>query len=409
MIGQAPRVAFFPDSFHEVNGVAHTSRHFEKFAIERNLPFLCVRAGNGNPAVDRRGSVWTLELPRSAFSVPLEKDLSFDPAYLRHVPLVDETLEDFAPDLVHITGPSDVGLLGASMARHYGIPLAASWHTNVHEYARQRFAHLLRIFPQTTPLGAARSIEEWAMMIASEFYSAAAVLFAPNRQLCEQLEAVTGRQCLLMRRGVDCTLFNPAKRKRRSDEDDFVLGFVGRLSVEKNVRMLARIQTELRALGQSKFRFLIVGHGSEEDWLRRHLPRAEFAGVLKGEALASAYANMDLFVFPSHTDTFGNVVLEALASGTPAIVTPDGGPASIVSDGKTGRIVPDQMFATAIAGLIEDPASRRRMQSACRNVALQATWESVFEDVYFGYSHLLTRSSGKSHRPPPNATQRINS
>jgi glycosyltransferase involved in cell wall biosynthesis len=90
-----------------------------------------------------------------------------------------------------------------------------------------------------------------------------------------------------------------------------------------------------------KFRFLIVGHGGEEAWLRERLPRAEFTGVLRGEALSRAYANMDLVRFPSHTDTFGNVVLEALASGVPAIVTPDGGPRTIVRDGETGRIVPD--------------------------------------------------------------------
>lgn len=404
MTARPPRVAYFPDSFHEVNGVAHTSRHFEQFAIEHNLPFLCVRAANGRPAVRRSGSVWTLELPRSTFAVPLEKDLSFDPAYLRHVPLVDEIIEEFAPDLVHITGPSDLGLLGTWFARHYKIPLAASWHTNVHEYAGRRFAHLLRVFPQTKPLGAARTIQEWAMIIATEFYSAAGILFAPNRQLCKQLQELTGRQCLLMRRGVDSTLFNPAKRKRRTDGNEFILGFVGRLSVEKNVRMLARIQAELQALGQWNFRFLIVGHGSEKEWLRRNLPGADFPGVLKGEELASAYADMDLFVFPSHTDTFGNVVLEALASGVPAIVTPDGGPASIVSDGETGRVVPDEMFATAIASVLQDHAAHRYMQSAARSAALQETWESVFEDVYLGYRHLLVQNPGASLRVGANCS-----
>ena len=390
MTARPPRVAYFPDSFHEVNGVAHTSRHFEQFAIEQNLPFLCVRAGNGRPTVSRKASVWTVELPRSTFSVPLEKDLSFDPAYLRHVPLVDETLEEFAPDIVHITGPSDLGLLGAWFARHYKIPLAASWHTNVHEYAGRRFAHLLRVFPQTTPLGAARSVQECAMMIAAHFYSAAGVLFAPNRQLCAQLEDVTGRRCFLMRRGVDCDLFSPAKRRRQRDGREYVLGFVGRLSVEKNVRLLARIQAELKKLSERQFRFVIVGHGGEEEWLRRNLPGTELTGVLRGEALAAAYADMDLFVFPSHTDTFGNVVLEALASGVPAIVTPDGGPASIVRDGETGRIVPDELFASAIGEVIGDASQLQRMQVNARDVALKESWNSVFEDVYRGYSHLLS-------------------
>jgi phosphatidylinositol alpha 1,6-mannosyltransferase len=119
------------------------------------------------------------------------------------------------------------------------------------------------------------------------------------------------------------------------------------------------------------------------------LPRAEFTGVLKGEALAEAYAGMDLFVFPSHTDTFGNVVLEALSSGVPAIVTPDGGPASIVRDGEIGRVVADEDFAAAIAGVIADPARLAKMRAASRAYALTANWDSVFEGVYAAYRRIL--------------------
>jgi glycosyltransferase involved in cell wall biosynthesis len=142
-------------------------------------------------------------------------------------------------------------------------------------------------------------------------------------------------------------------------------------------------------MGQTNFRFLIVGHGNEEAWLRERLPRAEFTGVLKGEALAEAYARMDLFVFPSHTDTFGNVVLEALASGVPAIVTPDGGPATIVRDGETGRIVRDEEFAAAIAGVLADPARHAQMRLAARSHALTMSWDSVFEGVYAAYETML--------------------
>jgi glycosyltransferase involved in cell wall biosynthesis len=123
------------------------------------------------------------------------------------------------------------------------------------------------------------------------------------------------------------------------------------------------------------------------------LPRAEFTGVLKGEALAEAYANMDLFIFPSHTDTFGNVVLEALASGVPAIVTPDGGPATIVRDSETGRVVPDAKFADAIAGALADPARHAQMRLAARSYALTMSWDSVFEGVYAAYETMLPERS----------------
>jgi glycosyltransferase involved in cell wall biosynthesis len=386
-----PRVAYFPDSFHEVNGVAHTSRHFEAFARRRNLPFLCVRAGDRTQAILEEDNVWTLELPRSFLSFALEKDLRFDSAFLRHIPLIGEVVERFKPDLIHITGPSEVGMLGACLAHHLELPLAASWHTNVHEYLARRSDWLLKLLPKRQSDSTGQTIEDLAMAVAARFYSVAQVLFAPNPELCALLEKATGRPCHLMPRGVDAELFHPDKRKREPEDRDHVLGFVGRLSVEKNVTLLAQVQEELERMGHRSFRFLIVGHGGDEGWLRERLPRAEFTGVLKGEALSAAYANMDLFVFPSHTDTFGNVVLEALASGVPAIVTPDGGPKTIVRDGETGRIVPDGEFAAAAAGVLGDPQKHAEMRRAARSYALTMSWDAVFEGVYAGYEGLVTR------------------
>ena len=392
MIDPAPRVAYFPDSFHEVNGVAHTSRHFEAFARRRNLPFLCVRAGDRTPSLMQEGDLWTLELPRGFLSVALEKDLSFDPAYLRHIPLIGEALDRFQPNIIHITGPSELGILGASLAHQRHIPLAASWHTNVHEYAARRSGWFLRMLPEGKVATTEQKIEDLAMLVAAKFYSVAKVLYAPNPQLCAMLERAAKRPCKLMPRGVDAILFHPGKRQRVPQSEtpqEFVLGFVGRLSVEKNVALLARIQQELEAAGITNFHFKIVGHGAEEPWLREHLHRAEFTGVLKGEALAAAYADMDLFVFPSHTDTFGNVVLEALASGVPAIVTPDGGPPTIVRDEQTGRIVDDSDFAPTIAAILNDPEQHQNMRKAAREYALTASWDSVFEGVYAAYEPLL--------------------
>lgn len=387
--GSALRIAYFPDSFHEVNGVAHTSRHFEAFARRRDLPFLCVRAGDRTQAFAEDGNLQTLELPRGFLSFALEKDLRFDPAFPRHIPLVWEVLERFRPDIIHITGPSEVGMVGACLAYQLGVPLAASWHTNVHEYAARRSSWFLRMLPDGPSAATGQKIEEIALAAVGWFYSWAQLLFAPNPELCSLLERYTGRTCHLMPRGVDAELFNPAKRRRAPDDGEVVLGYVGRLSVEKNVALLAHVQRELESLGYTNFHFLIVGHGAEEGWLREHLPRAEFTGVLKGEALAAAYADMDVFVFPSHTDTFGNVVLEALASGVPAIVTPDGGPPTIVRNGIFGRIVSDDEFAPAIAEVIADKEKRAQMRQAARGQALEASWDSVFDGVYRAYAAAL--------------------
>jgi glycosyltransferase involved in cell wall biosynthesis len=389
MSASQPRVAYFPDSFHEVNGVAHTSRHFQAFARRRNLPFLCVRAGNRPQPFLEEGNLWSLELPRGFLSFAIEKDLRFDPAWLRHLSLIAKTLHRFKPDLIHITGPSEIGMIGAWFAHHLGVPLAASWHTNVHEYAARRSKWFLRLLPRRLSAGTGQKIENLSLALIARFYSAARVLYAPNPELCRLLERTTKRPCYLMPRGVDADLFHPGKRNRNPEDRDQVLGYVGRLSVEKNVALLAQVQNELEQYGHKSFRFLIVGHGSEESWLRERLPRAEFTGVLKGEPLSTAYANMDLFVFPSHTDTFGNVVLEALASGVPAIVTPNGGPCTIVRDGETGRIVPDSEFASAAAAILADPEKHEQMRQAARAYALTMSWDSVFEGVYAGYETIL--------------------
>jgi phosphatidylinositol alpha 1,6-mannosyltransferase len=383
-----PRVAYFPDSFHEVNGVAHTSRHFEAFARRRNLPFLCVRAGDREQSLIEDGNVWTLELPRSFLSFALEKDLRFDPAFLRHIPLIGEVLDRFRPDLIHITGPSEVGMLGARLSYEMELPLAASWHTNVHEYLARRSDWIFRYLPRQSMV-TEQTIEDLTMAAAAKFYSMAQVLYAPNPELCALLRRATGRPCHLMPRGVDAALFHPSQRNRPPQDSDHILGFVGRISVEKNIALLPQIQHQLEAMGHKNFRFLIVGHGGDEAWLRERLPRAQFTGVLRGEQLSTAYANMDLLVFPSHTDTFGNVVLEALAGGVPAIVTPDGGPKTIVREGVTGRIAPDEDFASAVSSVLSHPEVHAQMRQAARAHALTMSWDAVFEGVFDGYRTVL--------------------
>jgi phosphatidylinositol alpha 1,6-mannosyltransferase len=211
--------------------------------------------------------------------------------------------------------------------------------------------------------------------------------------LIEVIESGTGKPCYAMHSGVDTDLFDPRRRER--SDDPFVIGYVGRLTVEKNIRDLVDLEQILIREGLANFRFLIVGQGAEEPWLRANMKKADFTGVLRGEALARAYANMDVFAFPSRTDTYGNVVLEALASGVPAVVTDGGGPRFIVRDGETGFVARDlHEFAAHIRGLATRPAQRETMRAAGRAHAMTASWDAVFESVYDGYERGLRESVG---------------
>jgi glycosyltransferase involved in cell wall biosynthesis len=388
------RVALFPDSLHEVNGVATTFRHFADYARMRDLPLLVVH-GSAPDGIREAGSVRYFGLKRGPISFPVEKDLRFDMAFARHLGRVQEELRRFRPDVVHITGPSDIGLLGSIAAHRLNIPLAASWHTNIHEYAARRAD---RILPKWLIRGGARSwilkrLEDTAFQLLMLHFKLARFFFAPNPELVERLQTATKKPCWLMERGIDLDLFGPQKRTRK-DEVEFVIGYVGRLSTEKKIRSFAPLAQALSRAGHRNVRFVFVGHGSEEKWLQENISGVRLTGVLNGEALSRAYADLDMFVFFSETDTFGNAVLEALASGVPAIVSDKGGPKFIVKSDCGFVCASDDEFLRAAMLLIENQSLRRAMSLAARKRAELASWNAVFDAVYHAYECELRAKDG---------------
>jgi glycosyltransferase involved in cell wall biosynthesis len=401
MISSGLRVAFFPDCYHEIDGVANTARQFEAFAVRHELPFLTVHGG-AEDENQRTGPVLRITHRRGRLGFALDKKHDFDVAFWRYLTPVENAVREFDPDLIHITGPSDVGQLGVAIAHRLRIPLAASWHTNVHEYAEQRAKSLLAFLPEDLNNRLGQTICRASLRATLRFYRIAQVLFAPNRELVELVEKGTGKPCYPMYRGVDTTLFDPARRVRH--HDGFVIGYVGRLTVEKNIHFLAELEKALLDAGLANFRFLIVGQGAEEAWLKSNMRHATFTGVLKGEALATAYANMDVFAFPSRTDTYGNVVLEALASGVPAVVTDGGGPRFIVRQEETGFIARDlRDFVTSIRNLAMSYDRLEAMRVSARAQAMKASWDAVFESVYSTYDRNLRScaAAGKKIRMRP--------
>ena len=377
------RVALITDSFSEANGVGTLSREFAAFARRRQLPFLCVHSGT-RTRVDHSQSLTTLELKRSPAAFPLDHDLSCDPLLSRYKNWVTERLRPFQADLVHITAPGDMGILGLWVAHSLRIPLVASWHTNLHEYASRRLNKLFSFLPGTWREQVCNTAEEQCLRACVRFYGLARFLLAPNETMVNLLQERTGKPVYMMAHGVDPELFSTRRRGRRSGP--FCIGYVGRLTPEKNVRLFVDLERSLLAAGESNFRFLMVGDGNERDWLRKNLRFGETPGILRGEALAEAFADMDVFVFPSQTDTFGLVLLEAMASGVPVVVSPRTGARVGVRDGITGFQAEDlNSFTSSVLCLMKSEGLQQRMSSAARLFAASHAWDGAFEQLYRTY------------------------
>lgn len=386
-MSSTPRVAFFSDIFYEVNGAALTSREFVAYGARNGFPVLTLHPHTETRLFDE-GSVRYVELQRSLATVPMETDFGFDTLMWRYKSLIEKELDAFKPDIVHVVSPGDLGLLSIVIARRRKLPIVLGYHTNLHEFARHRLEKALSFLPQSMVESAGKVAEDHSLSLLLQLYKLACASLAPNREYTEMLEKASGKKSFQMTRGVDTEGFNPEKRSRKDDQ--FVIGFVGRLQPEKNVRTLAEIEKILIDAGETNFRFLIVGSGPEQTWLAENIRHIELPGVLRGEALAEAYANMDVFAFTSTTDTFGNVVQEAFASGVPAIVTPHGGPKFIIRENETGLVGADAAeFAAHIQELMHNRERLDAMKRAARAQALEATWDRVFEGVYKAYDYCL--------------------
>ena len=399
-----PRVALFADSFHEVNGAANVLRHLENFARINGFPFLCIR-GAKETNFASEGTSQALDLKRSRASLAFDGDLRYDPLFWRHIRLIKRKLADFKPDVIHVTGLNDVSQIGFYFAHRQNIPAVATWHTNVHEYVASRMLSGLRWLPGSAQTKIGHLTEKGVLQATMKLLFLAQIQLAPNAELVDELARKTRRPSFLMTRGVDTEFLTPEKRRRT--DSTFVLGYVGRLRPEKNVRFFERVEQALVQEGITDYKFVLVGEGTEDSWLNSRLKKRELVGVLRGEALAEAFANMDLFVFPSKTDAFGNVVLEAMASGVPAVVMPEGGPKYLIEHGTNGFVAKDESdFLNTVVRAAQNRETLSEMSVKARAAACQRSWQNVFEGLYEKYD--LSTKVGKGIRadPPKKAADR---
>jgi glycosyltransferase involved in cell wall biosynthesis len=278
-----------------------------------------------------------------------------------------------------ISTPGPVGLLGLAAAWLFGIRTIGIYHTDIPAY--------VRTYTQDS------SLEDMAWRFMHAFYGSMDAIVAPSDCCRRQLihRGFEASKIHVMERGVDLEQFRPDRRAEtfygeRGLQAGFTFLYVGRVSREKNLDVLLESFMRLRARGEAG-NLAIVGDGPYLDDLRRRFNDARIAylGYLHGEELAAAYASADAFVFPSTTDTFGNVVLEAQASGLPAIVSDRGGPQEIVARHGSGLVVnmlDPTMLGAAMQELISDPALCQNLRERALTNARECSWSTVLQHLW---------------------------
>jgi glycosyltransferase involved in cell wall biosynthesis len=282
-----------------------------------------------------------------------------------------------------------MGLAGLFIARLLDLPIDGTYHTSLPQYAQC--------------LTEDSTIEELMWRYILWFYNQMGTIYSPSASTAAELSerGLNSEKICTFPRGVDLYRFNPAKRNGYLEShfnapSGLKLLYVGRVSKEKNLQMLVR---SFITISESKpdVHLVVVGDGPYLEEMRESLADYSciFTGYLDGEDLAAVYACSDLFVFPSTTDTFGNVVLEAQASGIPVIVTDAGGPQENMLDGKTGLVVKaddEEDFTRAVLSLLDDPITRRRMSQEARAYIESRSFERAFNatwNIYQGISRAV--------------------
>jgi glycosyltransferase involved in cell wall biosynthesis len=358
-------VAILADGIGSMHGVTRTIAEIR----QRGVPGFEIEVLGTDPSVDRRlASVVDFEVP---FYPGLKIGVPSIPAAI-------QTLTEGRFDAVHVCSPGPAGIAGALLARALGLPLLGSYHTELGAYARAR--------------AGSGALADAVAVAVGAFYGACDVVLSPSPAADEALGllGVPAERVMRWDRGVDLSRFNPELRRRDVGAAIHVL-YAGRITSEKGVDLLAESFLAAHARNP-RLHLLLAGGGPEQERLRGRLgTSATFLGWLEGPALAEAYADADMFVFPSATDTFGQVILEAQGSGLPVVAVAEGGPASLIEDRRTGLLCAPEAaaLASAVLELAGSPVLRASLAEAGLRSVRARTWERALTRLGDGYSRAI--------------------
>ncbi len=373
--GEVPRVAIVADGIGAMHGVTRTIEEIR----ERGVEGFEIEVIGTDRNVDRRlAAVADVEIPHypgMEIGVP-------------SLPAAVEAIADGRYDLIHVCSPGPSGVAAALLARAMEIPLVGSYHTELAAYAGLRSGD--------------PALELTAGLVVAAFYSQCRLVLSPSLAADGALTQLGIEPDRIVRwdRGVDAGRFDPALRDGRLLPGELSVLYAGRITKEKNIDLLADA-FELAHKRDPRLHLVLAGGGPEQARLAARLgSRATFLGWLEGSELAAAYASADVFCFPSETDTFGQVVLEAQASGVPVLAVDAGGPRELISDGIDGLLRPAQAQALAdgLTLLASSPPMRRRLGRAARHSVEQRTWQRALERLADGYALALAQTAQEARR-----------
>jgi glycosyltransferase involved in cell wall biosynthesis len=385
------RVALFTGNYNYLREGANQ-------ALNRLVAFLEGRFGDevrvyspvtDKPAFEPSGTL----VPVPSIALPVRNEFRLALGLPRSI---RRDVEAFAPDVIHVATPDILDTRAQTFAKRLGIPIVASLHTQFETYL------------DYYGLGWARPLVQWHLR---RFYRRSDHVLVPTEALRAEMLRMRGDSHVsVWSRGVDLDQFNPLRRNqewRRSkgiaDEETVVL-FFGRLVVEKGAQIFVSVVGDLQQRGMG-VRPLIVGAGPAEN-IFQALPGAVLTGHLTGEELAKAVASADLLFHPSTTESFGNVMLEAMASGLAIVCARAQGAEAMIEHERTGILCPARQpatFATAIDALVADPERRRQLGAAASHASAAFSWDAASMSVKRAYDQVLERAASGSCSPAPAA------
>ena len=317
-----------------------------------------------------------VEVPSVTF--PLYKD------YKLPLPLqsrIEKSLKIFGPDIIHINSPCPLGYAAVKYGQKHNIPVVATYHTHFASYAKYYNIKALEYFG-------------WSYL--KNLYNKCEKVFVPSKPIMHELSLHGFKTIEYLPHGVDTDIFNPVFRSENWKKELGIQGktallFAGRLVWEKDLATLAETY-KLLSSKRNDLAFVLAGDGPVKDDLIRLMPGAVFLGQISGVKLSTAYASSDIFVFPSTTETFGNVTVEAMASGIPPICAREGGAYGIINEEVNGLIAAPRNprdLAEKIELLADNPGLRKQLAQNAVYFAGTQSWDNIFDRLFASYGEII--------------------